>query len=146
MSDYAFNPDSECGTWGQTPVTAPSSGTIPPGRWLVGSQIPAGEYEVNASSGCYWERLRGFSGITSEIIANDFVAGDGRQIVMISSSDAGFYSDADCGTWRRRTGSTLATSNGAESGVSGESVISPATDPGTIGLNRQMYRAKSGLR
>ena len=144
MSDYAFKPDSECGTWGQTPVTAPSSGTIPPGRWLVGSQIPAGEYEVNASSGCYWERLRGFSG--SDIIANDFVAGSGRQIVRISSSDVGFYSDADCGTWSRRTGSTLATSNGAESGVSGESVISPATDPGTIDLNRQMYRAKSGLR
>ncbi len=60
-SDYAFKPDSKCGTWSQTLVAAPSSG-IPPGRWLVGRQIPTGEYETNASRGCYWERLSGFSG------------------------------------------------------------------------------------
>ena len=141
-SDYAFKPDSECGTWGQTPVSAPSSG-IPPGRWLVGRQIPAGEYEVDASSGCYWERLSGFSG--NDIIANEFVSSSGRQIVRISSSDAGFFSDADCGTWSRRTGS-IAPSTAADSGVSGGSVISPATDPGVIDLNRRRYRAKSGLR
>ena len=134
-SDYAFTPDHECGTWSRTPVTAPSSGTIPPGRWLVGSQIPAGQYQVNASSGCYWERLRGFSGRISDTIANDFVAGGGRQIITILSSDEGFYTDDDCGTWTRRTGfSTTA-----------ETVISPETDPYTIELNRQMYRVKNGL-
>ena len=83
-SDYAFKPDSKCGTWSQTLVAAPSSG-IPPGRWLVGRQIPTGEYETNASRGCYWERLSGFSG--RDIIANDFVGDAGRQIVRISSSD-----------------------------------------------------------
>ena len=115
-SDYAFKPDSECGTWSQTLVSAPSSG-IPPGRWLVGRQIPTGEYETNASRGCYWERLSGFSG--RDIIANDFVGDAGRQIVRISSSDEGFYSDSDCGTWSRRTGSTLATPAAAGSRVSG---------------------------
>ena len=115
-SDYAFKPDSECGTWSQTLVAAPSSG-IPPGRWLVGRQIPTGEYETNASRGCYWERLSGFSG--RDIIANDFVGDAGRQIVRISSSDEGFYSDSDCGTWSRRTGSTLATPAAAGSRVSG---------------------------
>ena len=100
-SDYAFQSDPECGTWSQTPVAAPSSG-IPPGRWLVGSQIAAGQYETNASSGCYWERLRGFSGNPRDRIANDFVAGGGRQIITILSSDEGFYSDDDCGTWIRR--------------------------------------------
>ena len=131
-SDYAFKPDSECGTWSQTPVSALSSG-IPPGRWLVGRQIPAGEYETNSSSGCYWERLSGFSGNFRNIIANDSVAAPGRQIVRIVSSDEGFYSDDDCGTWSRRTGSTLATSTAA-------------TDPDTIELNLRMYREKSGLR
>ena len=143
-SDYAFKSDAECGTWRQTPVSAPSSGIIPPGRWLVGRQIPAGNYEINAGSGCYWERLSGFSGNLNDIIANDFIAASGRQIVRISSSDEGFYSDADCGTWSRRTGSALTTS-AAGSGFS-EGVISPATDRGTINRNRQMYRAKSGLR
>ena len=142
-SDYAFKSDAECGTWRQTPVSAPSSG-IPPGRWLVGRQIPAGNYEINAGSGCYWERLSGFSGNLNDIIANDFIAASGRQIVEISSSDEGFYSDADCGTWSRRTGSALTTS-AAGSGFS-EGVLSPATDRGTINRNRQMYRAESGLR
>ena len=85
-SDYAFKPDSKCGTWSQTLVAAPSCG-IPPGRWLVGRQIPTDEYETNASRGCYWERLSGFSG--RDIIANDFVGDAGRQIVRISSSDEG---------------------------------------------------------
>ena len=144
-SDYAFQSDPECGTWSQTPVAAPSSG-IPPGRWLVGRQIPTGEYETNASGGCYWERLSGFSGNLNDTIENDFVGDAGRQIVRISSSDEGFYSDSDCGTWSRRTGSTLATPAAAGSRVSGGGAISPATDPRTIDLNRRMYRAKSGLR
>ena len=129
MSDYAFKPESECGTWSLTPVSAPSSG-IPPGRWLVGRQIPAGQYETNASSGCYWERLRGFSSVR-DVIANDFVSGGGRQIITILSSDEGFYSDDDCGTWSRRTGSAQ---------------VSSTTDRNTIERNLRMYRAKSGLR
>ena len=60
-----------------------------------------------------------------------------RQIVSISSSDEGFYSDSDCGTWSRQ-GSGFSVSKGA--------VSSPATDSGTIDRNRQMYRARSGLR
>ena len=143
-SDYAFKPDSECGTWSQTPVSAPSSG-IPPGRWLVGRQIPAGTYETNASSSCYWERLSGFSGDSRDIIANDFVAAPGRQIVTISLSDEGLYSDADCGTWSRLTGSTLTTSTPAGGSEFSGGLISPAIDRGTIDRNRRMYRAESGL-
>ena len=105
-SDRAFKPDAECGTWDMSREAGPSSGTITPGRWLVGRQIQAGEYETNASSGCYWERLRNFSGESSGRITNDFVGSGGRQIISISSSDAGFYTDADCGTWTRRGGSS----------------------------------------
>ncbi len=129
-SDCAFKPDHECGMWSQTPVSAPAAGSIPPGRWLVGQQIPAGQYETNASSGCYWERLRGFSSVR-DVIANDFVSGGGRQIITILASDEGFYSDDDCGTWSRRTGSAQ---------------VSSTTDRNTIERNLRMYRAKSGLR
>ena len=100
-SDYAFT-SSDCGTWSRSPVPAPAAGSIPPGRWLVGRQVPAGEYEINAQSGCYWERLSGFSGNSRDRIVNDFVGDAGRQIVSLSSSDAGFYSSSDCGTWSRR--------------------------------------------
>ena len=131
-SDYAFT-SSDCGTWSRSPVAAPAAGSIPPGRWLVGQQIQAGEYVTDAQGSCYWERLSDFSGNSGTIIANDFVAAPGRQIVRIASSDEGFYSDDDCGTWTRRTGSTLATSTAA-------------IDPGTIDLNLRMYREKSGLR
>ena len=53
----------------------------------------------NASNaeGCYWERLSGFSGTLDDIIVNDFT-NDGRSIVTISPSDAGFSSNR-CGTW-----------------------------------------------
>ena len=134
-SDYAFKPDSDCGTWSQTPVRSPSSGTIPPGRWLVGSQVAAGEYEVNASRGCYWERLRSFGNNTRSVIANDFVSGGGRQIVTIRSSDVGFYGDAECGTWTRR---------GSRQSFSTQTA--PAVTPSTIERNRQLYREKTVLQ
>ena len=101
-SDRAFQTDAECGRWDMSPEAGPPSGQITPGRWLVGRQIQPGEYETNASSGCYWERLRGFSGESNDRITNDFVGDGGRVIVAIRSSDAGFYADADCGTWARR--------------------------------------------
>ena len=113
-SDRAFDTDADCGRWDMTPEAGPASGTIRPGRWLVGRQIQPGDYETHASSGCYWERLRSFTGETSRsVIANDFVGGGGRIIVSIRSSDAGFYTDDDCGTWSRRGGSSSQTSQGA---------------------------------
>ena len=100
-SDYAFT-SSDCGTWSRSPVPAPAAGSIPPGRWLVGQQVQAGEYVTDAQSGCYWKRLSGFSGELDDILANDIHLAAGRQIVSISSSDEGFYSSSDCGTWSRR--------------------------------------------
>ena len=135
-SDYAFS-SSNCGTWSRSPVPAPAAGSIPPGRWLVGQQVPAGEYVADVQTSCYWERLSGFSGNLRDVIANDFVGAAGRQIVSLSSSDAGFYSSSDCGTWSRQ-GSGFSVSKGA--------VSSPATDSGTIDRNRQMHRMQSGLR
>ena len=135
-SDYAFT-SSNCGTWSRSPLPAPVAGSIPPCRWLVGQQIQAGEYVADVQSGCYWARLSGFGGELDDIVANDIHLAAGRQIISISSSDEGFYSNSNCGTWSR-LGSGFSVSEGA--------VSSPVTDSGTIDRNRQMYRMQSGLR
>jgi hypothetical protein len=98
-SDLAFETDSDCGTWSTSPRPVPNG--IPGGVWLVGAQIPPGTYTVNARSGCYWERLRNFTGTLSGIIDNEFVSNDSFQLVNIASTDVGFSSNADCGTWTR---------------------------------------------
>lgn len=97
-SDRAFSGDADCGTWFNTPRAGAQS-SISPGMWLVGTQISAGTYRASVSSGCYWERLRNFSGTLSAVIANDFVSSGGSQLVTISSGDVGFNTDGDCGTW-----------------------------------------------
>lgn len=103
-SDRAFSTDAECGTW--FPGRRGNiKQTITPGIWLVGPQIAPGTYRANAQRGCFWQRLRSFTGRTSEsTIANDFVGTAGIQRVTISSSDKGFESDDDCGTWTRVSG------------------------------------------
>ena len=67
------------------------------GTKRIGSDIPAGTYRTrSAPSGCYWERLSGFSGELKDIIANDFSSG--YQVVTIKSTDKGFNSSS-CGKW-----------------------------------------------
>lgn len=100
-TDLAFETDGQCGTWFNTPRHGFQGSEIPPGMWLVGSQIAAGTYAVSAGSGCYWERLRGFSGNFADIIDNEFVSGASQQLITILSTDVGFNNDADCGTWTR---------------------------------------------
>jgi hypothetical protein len=99
-TDVGFETDSDCGPWYTTPRAGAQSG-IPPGLWLVGSQIAAGTYRVTAGPGCYWARLRNFTGNSSAIIDNDFSSSGGQQFVTILSTDVGFENDADCGTWTR---------------------------------------------
>jgi hypothetical protein len=70
------------------------------GTYRIGSDIAAGRYFSDTSDGCYWERLRGFGGTLSDIIANDFVGYNALQyIVDVRSSDLAFAPDSDCGTW-----------------------------------------------
>jgi len=100
-SDVGFKSDPKCGTWFDSPRHGPQS-SIPPGVWLVGTQVAPGTYESTPSGSCYWERLKnfqhqGFSGV----IANGFGAVGKTQSVTIVASDAGFSTDANCGTWTR---------------------------------------------
>jgi hypothetical protein len=81
-----------------TPPPPPASAvTFGDGTYVIGTDIPAGTYRTRApATGCYWERLRGFGGTLSEIIANEFA--NITEVVTIAGGDRGFRSDG-CGTW-----------------------------------------------
>jgi hypothetical protein len=134
-SDKGFKTEAACGRWTQTPRDAPPPGSITPGWWLVNSQIQPGQYRTTASSGCYWERLRDFSGsVVSGVIANDFVSSGGQIIVQIGSADLGFHADAECGTWRPVDATMTFLPTRADY----------RQDPGSIARNRALRNARSG--
>lgn len=135
-SDRAFKPDAECATWGLSPFPAPPSGTITPGLWLVGSQVPAGTYTATVPRGCYYEGVESFGGTLGEIIDNEFIDEPTRVTLTIDSSVTGFYTDDDCGTWSRTTGGATAAVEAASS-VVGEF----ETDRDIIRENRQRHEA-----
>jgi hypothetical protein len=137
-SDYGFKTDADCGTWFNTPRHGQQSG-ITPGTWLVGSQLAAGTYRANVQAGCYWERVRDFSGRISAVIANDFVSNAGQQYVTIQSSDTGFSADDDCGGWSRSQAL-------GEGGVTGTASTSSSTIERNQTLNRNQEEARRGRR
>lgn len=84
-----------------TPTTKPTPtfAQFGDGTYQVGKDIQAGTYRTRAgSSGCYYARLSGFGGKTTEIIANNIT--DAPAIVTIASTDKGFTSQ-NCGTWTK---------------------------------------------
>lgn len=103
-TDVGFSTDADCGTWFDSQRGGGSPSTIAPGNWVVGSQVTPGTYSATVGAGCYWERLRDFTGNFTGIIANDFVPTAGPQTVSINASDVGFQTDGDCGTWTRVSG------------------------------------------
>ncbi len=67
------------------------------GTHRVGSDIQPGTYRTReGKSGCYYERLAGFSGEMDDLLDNG--ATDAPAIVTILPTDAGFESQR-CGTW-----------------------------------------------
>jgi hypothetical protein len=80
------------------PVTpAPTFVTFTDGAYQVGNDIQPGTYRTRTGSpGCYYERLKGFSGTLGDILANNNT--DNPAIVTILATDKGFNSQ-NCGTW-----------------------------------------------
>ena len=71
--------------------------TFGSGTLVVGKDIQAGTYRTrHDSSGCYFARLKGFSGALGDILANDNT--DARVVITILPTDAGFQS-SNCDTW-----------------------------------------------
>lgn len=97
--DMGFESDG-CGTWTRdlSPITSSPTAPFGDGIYLVGTDIAAGTWTSRGdfTGFCYWERMSGFSGELSNIIANDFT--EATPVVTISGSDTGFTSDG-CGTW-----------------------------------------------
>jgi hypothetical protein len=88
-----------CGRWTSNLARITKSMTrFGVGEFIVNRDIAPGTYRTQGGDGCYWERLRSFTGDFSAIIANDNVTG--RGIVTIQRSDRGFKSSG-CGTWSR---------------------------------------------
>lgn len=98
-TDVGFS-SQDCGTWSQdlSPITADPDAPFGDGIYQVGVEIAPGTWRNEASSGCFWARLSGFSGDLDDTITNDF--SDVQQIVTIEASDVGFQSQ-DCGTWSK---------------------------------------------
>ena len=100
-TDGGFVTDANCGTWSTTPRRGLST-DITPGMWIVGAQITPGTYRAaNSIQGCFWQRVSNFTGGADATIANGFVNSPGVQLVTISSTDAGFSTNVECGTWTR---------------------------------------------
>lgn len=89
---------TRCGRWTSDLRRITTSRTrFNEGTYIVGVDIAPGTYR-SRGSGCYWARLRGFSGSLDEVIANGNPSG--QAVVTISRSDRGFQSTR-CGTWSR---------------------------------------------
>ncbi len=99
-TDAGFSSE-DCGTWSPdlTPRTPSPTSNFSGGAFLVGTEVAAGTWRnSNSSEGCYWERLSGFSGELSDIIANSFTFD--IQTVTVMAGDVGFSSEG-CGTWSK---------------------------------------------
>ncbi len=98
-TDKGFD-SSRCGMWtlDLSPITASPTDPFGSGMYFVGKDIAPGTWQSSGGSGCYWERLSGFSGDFRDIEANDLL--DGATVVDINAGDQGFYSH-DCGTWTK---------------------------------------------
>ena len=100
-TDVGFVTDANCGTWFTTPRRGLSP-TIAPGLWIIGAQITPGTYRAeNSTQGCYWQRVSNFTGGIDAMIASGLASGPGVQLVTIDSTDAGFSTNIECGTWTR---------------------------------------------
>ncbi|HOX10816.1 MAG TPA: hypothetical protein P5323_04050 [Candidatus Moranbacteria bacterium] len=97
-TDKGFK-SSGCGTWTQdlSAITTEQT-TFNDGIFIVGTDILPGTYKSSGSDGCYYSRLKGFTGSLGNIIANENT--DTSAIVTISSTDKGFKSSG-CGTWTK---------------------------------------------
>jgi hypothetical protein len=99
-SDEAFKSE-RCGTWTQdlSPITKSKTASFKGGTYIVGKDISAGTWRSSGGDGCYWERVKAFSGNAADIIDNDFA--DGPAIAAIERTDVGFHATERCGTWTK---------------------------------------------
>jgi hypothetical protein len=109
-----------------TQKPAPTFAHFDDGTFQVGKDIQSGTYRTRTgSSNCYYARLKGFSGSTDDIIANDNT--DAPAIVTIKSSDKGFESQG-CGTWTKDLSQITASKTSFDDGMF---IVGTDITPGT---------------
>jgi hypothetical protein len=69
---------------------------------LQNGSASVGLWHTFGGDGCYWERLRGFSGLIDDIIANN-ISNVGPRYVEIKAGDAGFRTER-CVPWVQADG------------------------------------------
>ena len=123
--DAAFETNAACGTWSLRPSRR-AQRTIEAGVWLVGAQILPGTYRSDPGSGCYWQRLRNFTGHADAVIAAGLVGAPQPTVVTLAADDRGFSSEPACGVWTRLSSPP----------------DSPLTPVGTTGRSRSQKRER----
>jgi hypothetical protein len=120
------------GTPTDTPTPKPTATPTPSyphfgdGTYQVGKDIQPGTYRTRVGSpGCYYERLKGFSGSLDDIIANNLT--DAPAIVTIAATDKGFTSK-DCGTWTQNLSQITQSKTTFEDGMY---IVGTDITPGT---------------
>lgn len=98
-TDKAFN-SSRCGAFSPLgpAIRADQNAPFGDGTYVVGLDIAPGTWRTDGREGCYWERIRDFSGEPKAVIANDNA--QGSVAVTIASTDRGFAAER-CGTWTK---------------------------------------------
>ncbi|HEY2846177.1 MAG TPA: hypothetical protein VGI80_00065, partial [Pyrinomonadaceae bacterium] len=96
-TDKGFD-STGCGMWTSDLSRITTSPTAPfgDGEYQVGIDISPGTWKAQNAAGCYWARLKGFSGEPSDMITNSNDSG----IVKISKDDKGFTTSG-CGSWNK---------------------------------------------
>jgi hypothetical protein len=109
-----------------TAAATPSVPHFGDGTFVVGKDIQSGTYRTRTgSSGCYFARLKGFSGSTDDVLANENA--DAPSVVTIAPSDQGFESRR-CGTW---TSDLSAITQSRTSFSDGDYIVGTDIQPGT---------------
>jgi hypothetical protein len=99
--DVGFSAGAACGTWAMDPppITASPTADFGSGAYRVGTDVAAGTWAASGGAGCSWERLSGFSGSFTEVIASGYT--NNPTSVAIGPGDAGFVTNDNCGTWTK---------------------------------------------
>jgi hypothetical protein len=97
-TDLGFS-SVDCGGWSSdlSAVTASKRAIDGDGIYIVGTDILPGTWRSTGGKDCYWARLRGFTGVNEELLANDIV--NVATTVTILPGDVGFETNR-CGSWR----------------------------------------------
>ena len=96
-TDKGFD-STGCGMWTSdlSRITTSTTAQFGDGVYQVGVDISPGTWKAQNAAGCYWARLKGFTGEPSDLITNSNDSG----IVKILKDDKVFAS-AGCGSWSK---------------------------------------------